>query len=116
MSTYERALEICALIEAADPDTLATCDPRSATPPCVLVVPPIVEFAGYGSPVARWSLYAIAPNPANADSWKELERLLSIVADVVPIERAAFVSYLLSPDNPVLPAYQMTFTQGVNLA
>ena len=115
MSTYERALELVQAIEAEDADILATCDPRSATPPCVLIVPPTVDFNGYCSGVAQWQLFALASTTGNADVWKELERLLTIVARAVPVERAMYVSYVLSPDNPIYPAYQITFTQGVDL-
>lgn len=114
MSTYQRGQQLAEAVNAVQAD-LATLDPRSATPPCVLVVPPVVNWDGncYGS--AQWQLYGIAPGPANADAWNELDRLLAIVAQALPIERSVFVAYRLTPDAPQMPAYQMTFTEGVDL-
>jgi hypothetical protein len=115
MSSYDRATELVALLEAADPDLVATLDPRAATPPCVLVTPPAGTPAGtYCTHTVTWSLYALAPGTANADSWKELDRLLAIVNAALPVEQWLFVAYSLAPDAPLVPAYQIQFTEGID--
>jgi hypothetical protein len=111
VSSYERALELVAELTAAG--ITATADPRAATPPCVLIVPPERTFdlsCGY---TARWSLWALAPGTGNADAHKLLDALVDELAAVLPIERAALASYVLSPDAPALPAYRLEFEEGI---
>lgn len=111
MSSYDRALELVAALELAG--ITATADPRGATPPCVLVVPPDREFdiaCGYS---ARWALWALAPGTANADAHKALDAIVDDVAEVLPLERATLASYALSVDAPPLPAYRLEFTEGI---
>jgi len=94
----------------------ATCDPRSATPPCVLVTPPVATFdVVCGHATGLWSLFALAPGPANADSWAALDAILLVASGAFPLERSEFVAYSLSPDNPPIPAYRMQFTEGFAL-
>lgn len=112
MSSYERSLEIVAALELAG--VRATADPRSATPPCVLVTPPDRQFdlaCGY---TARWNLYALAPGTANADAHKVLDALVDEVAQVLPLESADPASYVISPDAPALAAYRCQFTEGID--
>lgn len=93
----------------------ATCDPRSANPPCVLVEYPNLRFdVGCGA-TGEWAVIAMAPGVANLDAVDSLAPLLAACAAVLPIERADKVQYALSPDNPPHPAYRLTFTQGVEL-
>jgi hypothetical protein len=93
----------------------ATCDPRSATPPCLLVEYPNLRFdVGCGA-TGEWSVIALAPGTANLDAVTGLVPLLAAAAAVLPVERADKVQYVLSPDNPPAPAYRLTFTQGVDL-
>jgi hypothetical protein len=93
----------------------ATCDPRSATPPCVLVEYPNLRFdVGCGA-TGEWSVVAMAPGTANLDAVMSLLPLLAAAAGALPLERADKVQYALSPDNPPHPAYRMTFTMGVDL-
>jgi hypothetical protein len=115
VSTLERALELVEELNAVDDTVTATADPRAATPPCVLVVPPRVTWDGYCNGTALWSVYALAPGPANLDAWQVLDGLLVIVAKVCPVETHQFVSYSLAADAPLLPAYQIQFTQSVEV-
>jgi hypothetical protein len=115
VDTYGRGVALADMINQAAGNPVAVCDPRSATPPCVLIVPPGGVLDGYCSATAEWNVFAIAPGPANADSWKELDTLLSYCQAALPVERWAYVAYSLSPDNPLMPAYRITFSQGVDL-
>ena len=112
MSSFERGLEIAAKLEAEG--LRATVDPRGATPPCVLVVPPgRVYDLGCGY-TASWSLIVLAPGTGNADAWKLLDEMCDQVAGVVDVRGADFISYALSPDNPTHPAYRITFEEALS--
>lgn len=115
MSTAERGLELCEAIMGVDADVLATTDPRSATPPCVLVTPPRVTWDAMCSGTAQWQLVALAPGVANYDAWVVLDGLLAVVAKAVPVESHYFIGYSLAMGQPQLPAYLIQFTQGVDV-
>lgn len=111
MSSYARALELADKLNAAG--ITATVDPRAATPPCVLIPPPERTYdvgCGY---TARWQLVAMVPGPANADAHKAVDAMVDAVADVLVVEHAVSIAYLLSPDAPALPAYRIEFSEGV---
>lgn len=111
MSSFDRAQEIAAKLEAAG--IAATVDPRAATPPCVLVTPPERTYdlaCGYS---ARWNLWALVPGTGNADAHKALDALVDLVAAELPIERATLASYVLALDAPPLPAYRIEFEEGI---
>jgi hypothetical protein len=111
MSSYERAVELVDKLTAEG--ITATVDPRSATPPCVLVVPPERTYdvgCGY---TARWQLWALVPGTGNADAHKALDDLVDQTVAVLPVERATLQSYVLSPDSPPLPAYRLEFEEAV---
>jgi hypothetical protein len=113
VSSYPRAVELAEKLQAGG--LRATIDPRSATPPCVLIVPPARTFdlgCGY---TATWELWALVPGVGNADAHKALDDLVDQVAAVLPLERADLQSYALAADNPPYPAYRLTFTEGVTL-
>lgn len=113
MSLTEQMQQIADKIAAEG--VAATCDPRSATPPCVLVEYPNLRFdIGCGA-TGEWSAVALAPGTANLDAVDTLEPLIAACAAVLPLERADKIQYALSPDNPPHPAYRLTFTQGVEL-
>jgi len=110
--SYDRAVEIAEKLQAAG--VPATVDPRSATPPCVLVTPPGRTYdlgCGY---TAAWQLWAIVPNPGNADAFKRLDILVGEVAGVVDVRGATFGSYALSPDSPPFPAYRIDFEEAIS--
>jgi hypothetical protein len=111
VSSYPRALELADKLRAEG--ITATVDPRGATPPCVLIVPPARQFdlgCGY---TATWELWALVPGTANADAHKALDALVDQVAGVLPLERADLQSYALAADAPPLPAYRLTFSEGI---
>jgi hypothetical protein len=112
-SIVAEMLTIAAKLVAQGVD--ATADPRSATPPCLLVEYPNLRWdVGCGA-TGEWSVIALAPGTANLDAVDTLQPLLAAAAAVLPVERADKVQYLLSPDNPPHPAYRLTFTQAVDL-
>lgn len=110
---YERALEIVAELTAAG--IPATCDTRSATPPCVLVPPPALDMNIACGATATWGLQALAVGPGNADAFKQLAELVRDVRAVLPVERADPGAYVLSPDAPAFPAYRIEFKEGIDL-
>jgi hypothetical protein len=112
VSSYDAALAIVEKLTGAG--VTATADPRSATPPCVLVTPPdrVYDLAcGY---TASWSCWALVPGVGNADAHKALDALVDAVAEVLPVERVTLQSYVLASDAPALPAYRIQFDEGVS--
>jgi hypothetical protein len=108
---YDRGVEIVDKLTAAD--IRATVDPRAATPPCVLVTPPGKTYdIGCGF-TAQWAIIALVPGTGNADAFKALDELETAVANVLPVTRSTLTQYVLSPDNPPLPAYRIEFSEGV---
>lgn len=112
MSSYARAVELAQKLQAAG--ITATADPRSATPPCVLVPPPERTYdlsCGY---TARWNLWALVPGTANADAHKALDTIADAVAQELDVERMTLGSYVLAQDAPPLPAYRIELTEGIS--
>ena len=113
MSTYEFAATLAAKIEAEGYS--ATCDPRSATPPCVLFEIPILTPATGCAVDAQFYAVALSPGTANADAWLTLEELVRAIMRVCPWwERAEPVRYAFAPDSPPLPAWRVSFTKAVS--
>ena len=113
MSSYEHALELVDKLTAAG--VRAVADPRQAVLPCVLLVPPAIRFdVGCGA-TGEWQAFALVSGTANAEAWRVLDELIATCAGVLPLERADFVSYALSADSPTVPAYRLTFTEGIDL-
>lgn len=108
---YDRGLAIADALTAAG--IAATVDPRSATPPCVLVTPPTKSYDIACGFTADWAVIALAPGPGNADSWKALDALETAIGAVLPITRSTFTQWALSADSPSLPAYRIEFREGV---
>lgn len=110
---YEAATELVAKLSAAG--IFATSDPRSATPPCVLVPPPISDLqTGMCGQYCSFDIYVLAPATANADSFRLLEWLSYWVRKALPNVTAQYPSqYNLSADSPPLPAYRLPLELGV---
>jgi hypothetical protein len=93
----------------------ATADPRSATPPIVLVPPPRrrndLACRGY---TAEWELIPIVPGPGNADADAALSTMVDRLEDLLPVTDSEPTSYVLAPDNPPFPAYRVRFTEGID--
>lgn len=113
MSSYERALDIVSRLESAG--IAATCDPRGANPPCVLLTPPMATIDNMCGATGAWAAFALSPTTANLDAWKALDELAQAVYNVLPVEGWDFVAYSLSPDNPPIPAYRIRFTEAFEL-
>jgi hypothetical protein len=111
VSSYDAALAIVDKLKAAGVN--ATADPRSATPPCVLVPPPNRTYDVACGYTAAWSVWALVPGVGNADSHKALDALADLVAGVLPVERMTLASYVLAADAPALPGYRIEFDEGV---
>lgn len=109
--TYERALEWVAKLNADGVN--ATADPRAAVPPVVLFAPPGRRYNTGCGFTADWEVWAIVPTTGNAEAWAALDGLVDAVAAVARVETATFQSYTLSADSPLLPAYRITFTEGI---
>jgi hypothetical protein len=105
--------EVVEKLEAAG--LTATCDPRAATPPCVLVELPNLRFDVGGGPTGEWAVVALAPNPFNLDAAAVLTDMVATIRGVLPVGRVDRYMYAISPDNPSLPAYRFQFTMGVDL-
>jgi hypothetical protein len=111
VSSYDRAVELAEKLTAEG--ITATVDPRSATPPCVLITPPRRTYdlgCGY---TAVWQLWALASGTGNADAHRSLDDLCDQVAAVLDVLRAEPGSYALSPDNPPLPAYRLDYEEAI---
>lgn len=108
MSTLDRAKELVALL--VEGGVRATADPRNAQVPCVLVTPPTMAFDTYCGRTLTWNLYALAPSPANADSWAKLDELVDAVAGILDVATCAPVAYSIAPGADLLTAYQITLS------
>ena len=113
MSSYEKGLEIAARLEGAG--IAATCDPRGANPPCVLITPPQGNVDHMCGATGTWQLFALSPTTANLDAWKALDEMVRAVEAVLSIEGWDFVAYSLSSDSPPLPSYRIRYTEAFDL-
>ena len=91
----------------------AYTDPRSAQPPCVLIVPPAQTFDTDCSALCEWRVYSMAPGPSNVDAWQMLAAVQPFIIQVLPVITRLPVSYSLSPDNPPYPAFCYLFEGSV---
>jgi hypothetical protein len=113
MTSLSKAVEIADRLTAAGID--ATCDPRGANPPCVLLTPPNGLVDHLCGATGTWALFALSPTTANIDAWQALDEMLAAIESVLSIEGWDFVAYSLSPDNPPLPAYRIRYTEAFEL-
>ena len=90
-------------------------DPRSATPPCVLIVPPAQTFDTDCSALCSWRVYSMAPGPGNVDAWDVLAKAQPVIVDLLPVETRLWVAVSLTPDNPPFPAFCYLFEGSVDL-
>jgi ABC-type Fe3+ transport system substrate-binding protein len=79
----------------------------------VLITPPSRRYDLACGFTARWELMALAPGALGADrtTWDLLDQLADVVADVVQLETADAVAYVLNGQS--LPAYLLTFEEGL---
>lgn len=83
----------------------AYTDPRAATPPCVLIVPPSQTFDTDCSALCQWRVYSLAPGPGNVDAWGALAAVQPFIVDVLPVVTRLYVAVSVSPDAPPFPAF-----------
>jgi len=120
----ERAEAIATLLRQdedldADPPVVqiqASTSIRDTVPPCLLVVPvPTLSYSSTleGSQVedVEWTLYALAPPPADLEAARELELLVDHVAAVLEVDRAEPVGYTIPSTETIVPAYKITVTE-----
>lgn len=113
MNTFKRGQDIVAGLEALG--VRATQDPALGNPPCVLVTPPNLTMDLQCEAVtAEWRLVALAPaiNSADHTTWQDLESLVLAAQQIVDVETADLVSYVLN--GRTFPAYLLSFSEGVN--
>lgn len=117
MSSYDDSLamvgELSDALEARAIEASATNDPRSATPPCILITPPSVVFDYGCGGTASWELHVLTPGVPNADAWKLLDEIEAVVIELYPIERRDRESYQLSSDGPALFGYRLQMERAV---
>ena len=91
----------------------AYTDPRAATPPCVLIVPPAQSFDTSCSALCSWRVYAASPGLGNVDAWKTLADMQPVIVDTLPVTERIYVAFRLSPDSPPVPAFCYLFQGSV---
>jgi hypothetical protein len=96
----------------------ATNDPRSATPPCVLVTVPTKDDTDAQVPcglTVSWEFVLLAAGPGNTDAWLLLERLDTAVRGVLGRRaRTTPTAFTLSAENPPLAAYRVEFDETIS--
>lgn len=112
MATLEVAAQIVAELTAAG--IYATTSPAELVGnlPGVLVAPPALTLSRYAGPDATWRLVAVA-STTTADpvaAWSQLDALLDVAWDALPLEGAEPSSYVLPDGTTAHPAYVLTLT------
>lgn len=113
MMVYARGLAIAEGLEALG--IRAYLDPALASPPCILVIPPNLNFDLQCDAVtAEWQLVALAPavNSADHNTWKVLESLILNTQKVLELQSADLVSYVVN--GRTYPAYLLICSEGVD--
>lgn len=111
-SDYEVALDYAAKLEAEG--VAATVDPRSATPPCVLLGTTGEDPGGYCAANTDFYAALLLPGVWNADAWKLAAQLRPAIRAVIPWAHGAYVMYRLALDAPPIPCWIYTWTEGVD--
>lgn len=78
--------------------------------PAVLIPPPRMTFDTGAGPTFTWRLLVVAGVPDQLAAWQQIDELVALVADELPVELAEPVSFALAPDVDPLPAYALTLT------
>jgi hypothetical protein len=89
-----------------------TLDPRSANPPCLLLLPPSMALDVSCGGTATFTAYALTRGPGNADAWRSLDDLTADAATVLPLESFEPGSYAVDDGTP-LPAFILTWTEAL---
>jgi hypothetical protein len=117
MTSYADSLdmvaELSAELEAQGVDATATNDPRSATPPCIVIAPPSVAYDFGCGGTGAWQLQIMAPGTPNADAWKLLDEIEAVAIKLYPIERRDTRTFQISSDGPSSWGYLLTMEKGI---
>lgn len=94
---------------------IATADPGEAenNRPCVLVAPPVLDYAAgtMAGPAKSWRLICLASSATGTlQAWSELDALLAQLEPVVNIETAEPIGYQLNTTTGPVPAYAVRTT------
>lgn len=92
----------------------AYTDPRSATPPCVVISPPGQRYPTDCEALSAWRIYAIAPGGPNLDAWATLAEMQPAIVDILPVQERLWVAAVLSPDSGPMPAFCYLFERSVD--
>jgi hypothetical protein len=113
MGSYATALRLADAIGAQGVEV--TCDPRAATPPCVLVFVESVSYdVGLGA-TGAFQIFALSSSVANADAWATLDELEPAVRKALPVEGYRTVRYPLDGAGTPVLAYLFELTESVDL-
>lgn len=109
-----RADELAAqLVGAGIP---ATTDPAKLAGrlPGLLIGPPRLAFDGLDNgATATWRLLLVASTPNAYAAWAQLDGLLDLLGELLPVETAEPASFATDPSADPLPAYALTYVEGV---
>lgn len=112
--TVERAEHWKAILEELG--LRVAIDPRNMNPPCVVITPPEVTFAGLGSWGLDWTFQCVVPPPGTLDAWAALDNLVAAVLTVAPLATARPRTSYTTGDGTPLPTYEVEFTEFVRNA
>ena len=113
MNDIQQASAWCEQLTALGID--AYVDPRSATPPCVLIQPPSQTFDTGCSALCVWRVYSMVPGPGNLDAWQALAEMQPPIVDLLPVETRLYVSVTLSPDSQLNPSFLYQFEGSTDI-
>lgn len=109
LSTLVVADALAAQLVAAGVPALVDVAKLAANLPAVLIPPPRLENAGYAAATVSWRLLAVAADSTGGRlAWEQLDGLLGLLFDALPIEIAEPTTHPVG--DQVFPAYALTFT------
>ena len=112
MSTFDRAQEIIGKLVAEG--VRATTDPAAVNPPCVLVVPPDLEFDLNCGFSATWRIICLAATATGSDrsTWAALSTLIEAVRATTDAATAELVAYTVN--GTTFPSYVCSWTESID--
>lgn len=113
MNDIDTAAAYVAKIEAIG--GIATVDPRSAVPPCVLIGHTGAAVSSSCAELVDFYAALLLPGTWNADAWTLGARLCPTVWATVPAARRVYVLYRLALDSPPIPAYLFTWQEDCDI-
>lgn len=96
--------------ELRDAGLSATNRPSAVVSPGVLVEPvPVLDFDGLASFTATWRILCLVPPPADLRAAEQLEHLVGVLAEILPIQQARPASFRVAGAQEPSPAYLCTY-------